>query len=132
MPGASEKLVFAWVDLVNHIMSVKSMAGPRLWSAVCLLVLSRSSSLGMMFRSGNFLTAFAVSVIPAMLSTVLIVTGQHTVESTPVHHPATDDEPITAGIIAIIWSGNVLIGIACVLPATGSIAEKVNEPGCQT
>jgi lipopolysaccharide export LptBFGC system permease protein LptF len=103
---STEKLVFAWVDLVNHIVS--EINGRAAFVVSCLFLVLVGSSLGMMFRSGNFLTAFAVSVIPAMLSTVLIVTGQHTVESTPVHHPET--APIFLGL-SIIWSGNVLIGI---------------------
>ena len=67
----------------------------------------------MMFRSGNFLTAFAVSVIPAMLSTVLIVTGQHTAESTPLGVDAAHN-PLRLGL-AIIWSGNAVIGVAAVV-----------------
>jgi len=80
---ATEKLLFAWTDLVNHIIS--EINGRAAFVVSCLLLVLVGSSLGMMFRSGNFLTAFAVSVLPAMLSTVLIVTGQHTVESTPQH-----------------------------------------------
>jgi hypothetical protein len=92
--------------LMNHIIS--EINGRAAFVVSCLLLVLIGSSLGMMFRSGNFLTAFAVSVIPAMVSTVLIVTGQHTVESTPVHL-LTQSTPIALGL-AVIWSGNVLIG----------------------
>jgi lipopolysaccharide export LptBFGC system permease protein LptF len=102
---ASEKLLFAKTDLVNHIIGELNARAAFVVS--CLLLVLIGSSLGMMFRSGNFLTAFAVSVIPAMLSTVLIVTGQHTLESTPLH-PLHDASPVALGT-AIIWSGNVII-----------------------
>jgi hypothetical protein len=108
---ALKKLLFAFTDLANHIIS--ELNGRAAFVVSCLFLVVVGSSLGMMFRSGNFLTAFAVSVIPAMLSTVLIVTGQHTLESTPkdllVHSNA-----ITMGI-SVIWSGNVAIGIAAVV-----------------
>ena len=104
---ATEKLLFSMTDLVNHIISEINARAAFVVS--CLLLVLVGSSLGMMFRSGNFLTAFAVSVIPAMLSTVLIVTGQHTVESTPVHL-LTQANNIGLGL-SIIWSGNVVIGI---------------------
>ncbi len=77
----AQRLRFAWFDLTNHISSELNARAAFVVS--CLLLVLVGSSLGMMFRSGNFLTAFAVSVVPAMLSTVLIVTGQHTAESTP-------------------------------------------------
>ena len=36
------------------------------------------AALGMMFKSGNFLSAFALSAVPALVCIALIVTGQHT------------------------------------------------------
>jgi lipopolysaccharide export LptBFGC system permease protein LptF len=109
-----EKLLFAKTDLVDHIIGELNARAAFVVS--CVLLVLVGSSLGMMFRSGNFLTAFAVSVIPAMLSTVLIVTGQHTVEGTPLH-PATDPSPVPLGI-SIIWSGNAMICIAGIVLLT--------------
>jgi len=68
--------------------------------------------LGMMFKSGNFLTAFAVSVIPAMLSIVLIVTGQHTAESTPFLI-GPNNNPLMTGL-TMIWLGNVVIAATAI------------------
>jgi lipopolysaccharide export LptBFGC system permease protein LptF len=102
------KLRFAWFDLTNHISS--ELHARAAFVTSCLLLVLVGSSLGMMFRSGNFLTAFAVSVAPAMLSTVLIVTGQHTAESTPDFVTAANN-PLHLGL-AVIWSGNVVIAIA--------------------
>jgi hypothetical protein len=108
---ALNRLLFAYTDLLNHIVSV--LNGRAAFVVSCLLLVLVGSSLGMMFRSGNFLTAFAVSVIPAMLSTVLIVTGQHTVEATPTE-VLRQANSVALGI-SVIWSGNVLIGIGAVL-----------------
>jgi hypothetical protein len=107
-PRQLNKLLFAYTDLLNHIVS--ELNGRAAFVVSCLLLVLVGSSLGMMFRSGNFLTAFAVSVIPALLSTVLIVTGQHTVEATP-----TDVLQQTSSValgISVIWSGNLIIGIS--------------------
>ncbi len=106
-----QKLRFAWTDLTNHISSELHARAAFVLS--CLLLVLVGSSLGMMFRSGNFLTAFAVSVVPAMLSTVLIVTGQHAAESTPEIVRASNN-PLHLGLL-IIWSGNIVIGIAAVV-----------------
>ncbi len=108
------KLRFAWFDLIDHIASEAHARAAFVVS--CLLLVVVGSSLGMMFRSGNFLTAFAVSVVPAMLSTVLIVTGQHTAESTP-EVVTMANNPLHLGL-AVIWSGNVAIGIAAVVLLT--------------
>ena len=104
------RLAFALEDLVNHIRS--EMHARAAFVISCLFLVLVGASLGMMFKSGNFLTAFAVSVIPAMLSTVLIVTGQHTAESTPLWIGANNN-PLLTGLI-LIWSSNVVIGMAAV------------------
>jgi lipopolysaccharide export LptBFGC system permease protein LptF len=109
--AGQRKLQFAWVDLINHIKS--ELHARAAFVVSCLLLVVVGSSLGMMFRSGNFLTAFAVSVVPAMLSTVLIVTGQHTAEGTPTLVTAANN-PLHLGL-AVIWTGNVVIGIAAVV-----------------
>ena len=107
-------LRFAWFDLVNHVSA--ELHARVAFVVSCLLLVVAGSSLGMMFRSGNFLTAFAVSVVPAMLSTVLIVTGQHAAESTPLVVTAARN-PLHLGL-AIIWSGNLAIGIGAVVLLT--------------
>jgi lipopolysaccharide export LptBFGC system permease protein LptF len=105
-----QHLLFAWVDLVNHIRS--EMHARAAFVVSCLLLVLVGAALGMMFKSGNFLTAFAVSVIPALFSTVLIVTGQHTAESTP-NIVTLLNNPLAAGV-TLIWTGNVVIGLAAV------------------
>jgi len=65
-----------------------------------------------MFKSGNFLSAFAVSVIPALLCVTLIVAGQHKCENVPwelSHYTG-----IGMGI-AMIWSGNAVVLLIAVV-----------------
>jgi hypothetical protein len=72
-------------------------------------------ALGMMFRSGNFLSAFAVSVVPALLCIALVVTGQHTCENVPWNvNPAQWNNPLHTGLL-IIWSGNVAVAAIAVV-----------------
>jgi lipopolysaccharide export LptBFGC system permease protein LptF len=66
----------------------------------CVVLVLVGCALGMMFRSSNFLSAFAVSFVPAMLCIVLIVTGQQ------ICNHATNS--MTVGL-AFIWSGNVIV-----------------------
>jgi lipopolysaccharide export LptBFGC system permease protein LptF len=66
----------------------------------CLVLVMIGCALGMLFRSSNFLSAFAVSFVPAMLCIVLIVTGQQV-----CNHAINS---MTLGL-AFIWSGNVLV-----------------------
>jgi hypothetical protein len=57
-------------------------------------------SLGMLFRTGNYLSAFALSTIPALFCIALIVTGQHVASNS------------AGGLkmgLTVIWSGNVLV-----------------------
>jgi lipopolysaccharide export LptBFGC system permease protein LptF len=106
-----KRIRFALYDLIDHIRGELHMRAAFVVS--CFLLVFVGSSLGMMFRSGNFLNAFAVSVFPAMLSTVLIVTGQHTAEATP-QDVLSHSLPLNTGI-AIMWSGNVIIFAAAVV-----------------
>ena len=58
----------------------------------------------MIFKSGNFLTAFAVSFIPALLSITLTIAGQRTAGDFPPHGNPAD--PLMVGL-GLIWAGNI-------------------------
>jgi lipopolysaccharide export LptBFGC system permease protein LptF len=73
----------------------------------CLILVIVGCCLGMMFKSGNFLTAFALSVIPALVCIALIVAGQHTCENVP-WRLENFQNPLHFGI-AMIWSGNAVV-----------------------
>ncbi len=81
----------------------------------CLILVMVGCALGMIFRSGNFLTAFAVSFIPALLSITLIIAGQRTAGSIATHDTKAYTDPLQLGL-ALIWAGNgVNLVIASVL-----------------
>ena len=73
----------------------------------CLILVIVGCCLGMMFKSGNFLTAFALSVIPALVCIALIVAGQHTCENVP-YKLDNFQNPLHFGL-AMIWSGNAVV-----------------------
>ena len=62
----------------------------------CLILVMVGSSLGMIFRSGNFLNAFAVSFVPALLSITLTIAGQRTAGNFPYKANASD--PLMLGL----------------------------------
>jgi lipopolysaccharide export LptBFGC system permease protein LptF len=77
----------------------------------CLILVLVGSALGMMFKSGNFLTAFAVSFAPALLCITLVVAGQQTADHIPdLISPKflLRNHPLQLGI-ALIWSGNAIV-----------------------
>jgi len=71
-------------------------------------------ALGMMFRSGNFLSAFALSVVPALICIALIITGQHTCENVPHDLMANFHNPFELGR-NLIWSGNAAVAVIAVV-----------------
>ncbi len=82
----------------------------------CLILVMIGCALGMMFRSGNFLSAFAISVAPALICIALIITGQHTCENVPwdVTHWQNS---LSLGL-GLIWSGNIAVAIIAIVLLT--------------
>jgi lipopolysaccharide export LptBFGC system permease protein LptF len=78
----------------------------------CLILVMVGCALGMMFKSGNFLSAFALSVVPALVCIALIITGQHTCENVP-HDITNFHNPFDLGR-NLIWSGNVVVAVIAV------------------
>lgn len=103
-------------NLMKQDNSVISEMHSRVSFAISCLVLTMVGyCLGVMFKSGNYLTAFAVSVVPALMSIVLIVTGQHICENVPPDMGANFRNPLQLGLV-VIWTGNVIVfGLAVVL-----------------
>jgi lipopolysaccharide export LptBFGC system permease protein LptF len=93
------------IRLINGIQS--EMHSRASFAISCLILVIVGCALGMMFKSGNFLSAFALSVVPALLCISLIVAGQHTCENVP-WKLENFHNPLTMGL-AIIWSGNVVV-----------------------
>jgi hypothetical protein len=80
------------------------------FSLSCVILVMVGCALGMMFKRGDFLSAFALSVVPALMCIMLIVTGQHTAESVPMELTAATGDPLKLGL-AIMWSGNVAVAV---------------------
>src|SRR5262249_30026378 len=100
-------------NLIKLRNSVISEIHARLSFAVsCFILVMVGCALGMMFRSGNFLSAFAVSIVPALTSIALIVTGQHTSENVPAMIPTGWSNPLEIGMM-VIWSGNAVVAVIC-------------------
>ncbi len=107
-----EKLKGLKYDILKQQNQIESELHARVSFAFSSLVLAMVGAIiGMQFRSGNFVTAFAVSVGPALIAIVLIVTGQHIAESLPKEIGPNFHNPLNMGV-SILWSG---VGLVTVL-----------------
>jgi hypothetical protein len=95
-----------WLKLTNSITS--EIHARASFSIACFVLVAMGCALGMMFRSGNFLSAFALSVLPAMLTILLIISGQHTCENVPWDLKNFKQNQLQFGLM-MIWSGNLVI-----------------------
>lgn len=110
LPERRLQLYRAGLQISNSIVS--ELHSRASFAVSCFILVMVGCALGMMFRSGNFLNAFAVSVVPALISIALIITGQHTCENIPQLHQmsANFSNPLNLGL-GLIWSGNVIVAI---------------------
>lgn len=108
LPAADARLLIR--NEMKQYNSVVSEMHSRISFALSCIVLTLVGyGLGVMFKSGNYLNAFAVSVVPAIVSIVLIVTGQHICENIPPDiNPLKFHDPLHLGLVTI-WTGNVLV-----------------------
>ncbi len=105
-------------ELIRLKNSAISEAHARVSFALsCLILVMVGCALGMMFKSGNFLSAFALSVAPALVSIVLVVTGQHVCENIPYILPKNFNDPLQIGLY-LIWSGNAMVLIIAIVLLT--------------
>ncbi|HWE01699.1 MAG TPA: LptF/LptG family permease [Tepidisphaeraceae bacterium] len=111
--GNQELLEHEKVTVINQIIAESN--GRASFAISCLILVMAGCALGMMFRSGNFLTAFAVSFVPAMMSITLIIAGQRTAGNVPTHFNGHNNT-LQLGL-TLIWAGNAvnLILAICLL-----------------
>jgi hypothetical protein len=107
-------LLREWLCLGNAIHS--EMHSRASFAVSCLILVIVGCALGMMFKSGNFLTAFAISVVPALMCIALIVTGANVSNSVP-WKLANFQNPLNTGL-ALIWSGNAAVLVMAVVLMT--------------
>ena len=93
------------IVLKNDIVS--EMHARMAFALSCLILVLVGCALGMMFRSGNFLTAFAISFVPALMSITLIIAGQQACGNIPWQRGPGWENPLGMGV-GLIWSGNVI------------------------
>lgn len=101
--GNQHRLKRELIVLRNDLVS--EMHGRMAFALSCLILVLVGCALGMMFRSGNFLTAFAISFVPALMTITLIIAGQQTCGNVPWQRGPGWVNPLNTGI-ALIWSGN--------------------------
>jgi lipopolysaccharide export LptBFGC system permease protein LptF len=111
LPKRQQSLLRSQLRISNNVQS--ELHGRGAFAVSCLFLVLAGCALGMMFRSGNFLSAFALSVIPALVCIALIVAGQHTAENIPRTIDENFKNPLTLGIY-LIWSGNAAIAAIAV------------------
>lgn len=73
------------------------------YGASCFLLVALGSGLGLLFRGGQFISAFAISLIPGTILIVLMLMGKELVKN--------PDLPKAMGL-ACIWSGIVILAAA--------------------
>jgi lipopolysaccharide export LptBFGC system permease protein LptF len=82
--------------------------GRASFAVSCLSLVLVGCALGVMFRSGNFMNAFACSFVPALLCLTLIFSGQQTATHVPFTTGAAFKDPLPTALV-FIWSGNVAV-----------------------
>jgi lipopolysaccharide export LptBFGC system permease protein LptF len=92
------------IVLSNNILAESN--GRASFAVSCLILVLVGAALGMLFKSGNFLTAFAVSFVPALVCITLIVAGQQMCHAVPFQFESKPN-PLKMGL-AFIWGGNVI------------------------
>ena len=111
--GNQNRLKRELIVIRNDLVS--EMHARMAFALSCLILVLVGCALGMMFRSGNFLTAFAVSFVPALMTITLIIAGQQACGNIPWTRGSDWVNPLNMGV-ALIWSGNAInLGIASVL-----------------
>lgn len=74
----------------------------------CLVLVLVGATIGMMFKSGNFVSAFALSTVPAIVAIMLIITGQHVAESVPREIRGEFNNPLNLGL-TLLAGGNLAV-----------------------
>ncbi len=107
--SSRERLKPLRLDIFKQQNQIESELHARFSFALsCLTLALVGAIIGMLFKSGNFVSAFAVSVGPALISIVLIVTGQHICETVPKDFGPNFHDPLRFGV-TVLWSGVALV-----------------------
>ncbi|RPI60395.1 MAG: LptF/LptG family permease [Planctomycetaceae bacterium] len=102
-------------DFLRTINKIKGTIIAEMHSRVafgvsCFLLVALGSALGLIFRGGQIITAFAIVVAPAMLVFVMILMGKDLVANPDIQRQF-DGKGIWLGLAAI-WGGIVILAVA--------------------
>jgi lipopolysaccharide export LptBFGC system permease protein LptF len=114
LPGTGKslfRLKGAFVRQVNHMEA--ELHGRFAFAISCLVLILVGAVIGTWFKSGNFVSAFALSTVPAIICLLLIMSGQHMAENVPdsIKDVSTYVNPLKVGLWTM-WSGNILVMVA--------------------
>jgi lipopolysaccharide export LptBFGC system permease protein LptF len=93
--------------------AIAELHGRAAFAVSCLVLVALGCGIGMTFRSADFVSAFAVCVIPAIISITLVVAGQQMAVELPRNYSAESGNPLTFGL-SLIWAGNAVVAILAV------------------
>lgn len=103
VPAEQAKLRLARQRMIAVNEVVTEMHSRASYGLSCLVLVLVGAVLGMQFKSGDFLTAFSVSVLPALLTITLVVSGAQSATDVP----NTLRNPLAFGLV-LIWIGNAI------------------------
>jgi hypothetical protein len=100
--------VEALAALIKMKQEVIGVLHSRLaFSASALVTLVLASAMGIIFRGGQFLTAFVISFVPGLVVVVLNIMGRHLSENTGTHLLGIGI--MWAGIVALAFIDGVIL-----------------------
>jgi len=84
-----------------HLKILAEMHGRIAYGLGCFLLVAAGAAMGLIFRGGHILSAFAISCVPALALVVLLITGKQLV---------VNPDTSAAYGVAVIWSGVAILG----------------------
>jgi len=114
--GILERIEFLRLKRVPKLLNeiIAEMHGRVAYGVSCFLMVTMGAALGLIFRGGQLLSAFALTVVPAALVIVMVIMGKEMVRN--------PDVPVVLGLAAI-WGSIILILLAN-LGVYGYLARK--------
>jgi hypothetical protein len=85
---------------------VAEMHGRIAYGVSCFLLVTLGAALGLIFRGGQIISAFATSTLPAAAIIVLVIMGKELARNPRIS--------LVAGL-TVIWAGIAALGLACVV-----------------
>jgi len=104
----NDAMVLHHEQVVVNNAARSELHGRASFALSCLILVMVGCALGVMFKSGNFLNAFAVSFVPALLCITLIFGGQQAATHVPYETGMNFHDPLHTALW-FIWSGDLAV-----------------------